>query len=156
MNYIFWIKVYNTIYIFWSYSNQKVIFWFIILFYLYVVLLGGVCSNLASYIWFLEKLNSIRHVMTGYNILKSNDMLWQDICIQCWLVCPELLCIFLQGYIYHLLTSKCLHVEQWFRTRYLAGVSWCRAVTDCATWHLAEIGIGCSYMSIFIHSDMNW
>ena len=37
------IKVYNKIYIFWSYSNQKVIFWFIILFNsfcLYTVLLG--------------------------------------------------------------------------------------------------------------------
>ena len=37
-----------------------------------------------------------------------------------------------------------------------ARVSGCRASANCATWHLAEIGIGCSYMSIFIHSDMNW
>ena len=42
--------------------------------------------------------------------------------------------------------------EPWYR----AGVSGCRALADCAMQHLAEIGIGCSYMSIFIHYNMNW
>ena len=33
---------------------------------------------------------------------------------------------------------------------------WVQPITDCATRHLAEIGIDCSYISIFIHSDINW
>ena len=148
MNYIFWIKVYNTIYIFWFYLNPKVIFLFIILFYLYIVPLGGVCSNLASYIWFLWKFTLLFWIRMWHcydKIYAHNDSL----CVLNYLV------IFLLSHIYHLLTSKNLHVMQWFRTRYCAGVSGCRALADCATRHWAEIGIGCSYMSIFIHSDMN-
>ena len=38
----------------------------------------------------------------------------------------------------------------------LVWCEWMQPLTDCAMWHLAEIGIGCSYISIFIHSDINW
>ena len=68
-----------TTYIFWSYSNQKVIFWFIILF-----LIG---SNLTSDICFLLKFTSL--------FLIHTTLLLQDICLLCCFVCSERLSVLL-------------------------------------------------------------
>ena len=73
MIYIFWIKIYNTIYIFWSYSIQKVIFSFIIL--LLVLLVHGTavkCGFEPYFLYFifieiyLILFNTYNIVMTGY------------------------------------------------------------------------------------------
>ena len=77
MNYMFWIKKYNTIYIFWSHSNHKVISWFIIL--LLVLLAHGTAGKCGFEPYFLHVFfieiyliifNSYNIVMTGYMYTK--------------------------------------------------------------------------------------
>ena len=128
MNYMFWIKKYNTIYIFWSYSNQKVIFWFIILLVILLVhtrycwevwvrtllLTFGFYGNLPHYIQF-----SLHH----------NDRIYA---YNVSFVCFERLRIFLQVHIYHLLTSKTWPACCDFEPMTTRGLEWmCRALIAC-------------------------
>ena len=68
--------------IFWSYSNQKVIFWFIYFYSIcfYTIPLGCVGSNHTSDNSFLWKFTSL--------FLIHTTLLWQNICLLC------LLCVF--------------------------------------------------------------
>ena len=127
MNYIFWIKNYTKIYIFWSYSNQEVIFWFIILFYsfcLYTVLLGSVCSNLTFYNWFYIEIYLI--IFHSYDIVMTGYM--HTIIALC--VLNDYVSFYKVIFIIYIPIK--VPVAKWFRTQDHAVVSWCRAVTDCA------------------------
>ena len=68
MNYIFWIKVYNTIYIFWSYWNKKVIFLFMILF----LLVHGTTGRCM----FESRFLHLFFIEIYFIILNSYDMLY--------------------------------------------------------------------------------
>ena len=137
MNYMFWIKKYNTIYIFWSYSNQKVIFWFIIV--LLVLLVHGTAGKCGFEPYFLHSVcikiyliifNSYNIVMTGYMhtmlvscVLNNYVSLYKFIFI-----------------IYLSLTCPALCDSERSTAR---GLEWmCRALAACAntgTWRRALI-----------------
>ena len=85
--------------------------------------------------------NSYDIVMTGYMHYNVSFM------------CPEWLCIFLLGHIYHLLTSKKSPVMHWFRTPDHSGSSACRALADCATTALSKTRY---WLSIYEHIHLFW
>ena len=130
---MFWIKKYNTIYIFWSYSNQKVIFWFIIL--LLVLLVHGIAGKCRFEPYFLHLVfieidliifNSYGIVMTGY----MHTML-----ASC--VLSDFVSFYKVIFIIYLPLKLARRV--WFRTSTTRGLEWmCRAQWPwlLALWHV--------------------
>ena len=150
MNYIFLIKIYNEIYIFWSYSNQKDRFWFIILLLVllvYTLLLGSVGSNLTSYIWFLLKFTLL--------FLIHMTLLWQDICIQCYLnVSWTITYLFIRLYLSFTCLLK-VSSRAVIPNPDHSGSNACRALTDCATTAISKTRY---WLSVYehIHSFWDW
>ena len=120
MNYIFWIKIYNTIYVFWSYSNQKVT---------RSVCIHGTTRKRGFESHFLHFV-----FIEVYLIRHCYDRIYE---YNVSFMCPERLCIFYKVIFIIYLPIK-VPVLQWFRTRDHSGSSARRGLTDCATTELSK------------------
>ena len=130
MNFIFWIKIYNTIYIFWSYSNQKVTFWFIML--LPVLLVHGTTGKCGFESHFLH----LFFIEIYLIIFNSDDIVMTEYMYTMYVYSVNVSWTIAYSFIRSYLSFTYLWispVEQWFRNPDQAGVSACRALTDCAT-----------------------